>query len=83
MERILLIVLRNAPKRLNRSDSRNTRFLEVIIPGSLNCFRRRLYLFIFLFQGDGNIPYSVNENHAHHSAQVIIILFVEKKEKEN
>lgn len=81
MERILLIVLRNAPKRLNRSDSRNTRFLEVIIPGSLNCFRRRLYLFIF--QGDGNIPYSVNENHAHHSAQVIIILFVEKKKKEN
>lgn len=88
IKRILLIVLRNALRRcdrLSRSDSllRGTttrNLLEIIIPGSLIVSNARRCLYLFSFQGDGNIPYNINENR--HSTQVFILLFVEKEKNQ-
>lgn len=83
IKRILLIVLRNALRRcdrLSRSDSLLQQSREIIIPESLIVSNARRCLYLFLFQGDGNIPYNINENR--HSTQVFILLFVEKEKNQ-
>lgn len=77
IKRILPIVLRNALKRcdrLNRSVPSWNIHAQLVVN---NYFKHEdACIYLFLFQGDGNIP-SCNENH--HSTQVFTLLFVEKK----